>query len=368
MWLVIMSSDIVIYHKNYPESIDTDVLDVRVTEWTNRMSSGGELFSSLMNSEEQELLNNLAYADTDNGTLGAAAGTTVSMAGMSTPVIYLAATGGETVQLVMNNFLLFGAAGGLAAGIAVGTTLWALVRRSRQKEKDTYSVLLGKLDKYSYVALQCWLSSRYGLAAVPPHYVLKMLDGVRAVNKGQDSKDVEFSDDGHPGRLWKFSYSGNNSWFVEEAKTVEAKEASVALAAAKPETVSLPGECALLMESFMNWQAKLAKLNLPTESQHAFLRRGEDVRQAVSTYEKLVELDDAESIAEGEQHLAEVLTVLNEEARGMVSAVAAGLNDEFRVQKDYLRSRQLVEGVIPSALMLEAKTNDVEKEMNQHVN
>lgn len=368
MWLVIMSSDIVIYHKNYPESIDTNVLDVRVTEWANRMSSGGELFSSLVNSEEQELLNNLAYAYTADGALGATAGTVVSMAGMSAPVVYLAATGGESVQLVMNNFLLFGAGGGLAAGIAVGTTLWALVRRSRQKEKDTYSGLLRKLDKFEHVALQSWLGSRYGLAAVSARYVSKMLDSVRAVNKGQDSKDVEFSDDGHPGRLWKFSYSGNNSWFVEEAKTVEAKEASVALAAAKPEEVSLPGECALLMESFMNWQAKLAKLNLPTESQHAFLRRGEDVRQAVSTYVKLVELDDAESIVEGEQHLAEVLTVLNEEARGMVSAIAAGLNDEFRVQKDYLRSRQLVEGVTSSALMLESKTNDVEKEVNQHVN
>jgi len=364
MWLVIMSSDIVIYHKDYPESIDTNVLDVRTTEWTNRMSSGGELFSSLVNSEEQELLYKLAYADDESGTLGAAAGTTVGLAGAFTPIVYLATTGGEPVQLVMNNLLLFGSGGGVAAGIAVGVTLWTLVRRGRQKEKDTYSGLLRKLDKFEHYALQMWLSSRYGLSTVSTRYVSKMLDSVRAVNKGQDSKDVEFSDDGHPDRLWKFSYGGNNSWFVEEAKTVEAKEASVALPAARSETVSLPGECALLMESFMNWQAKLAKLNLPTESQHAFLRRGEDVRQAVSTYVKLVELDDAESIVEGEQHLAEVLTVLNEEARGMVSAVAAGLNDEFRVQKDYLRSRQLVEGVTSSALMLETKTVDMKEGQN----
>lgn len=368
MWLVIMSSDIVIYHKNYPESIDTNVLDVRVTEWANRMSSGGELFSSLVNSEEQELLHKLAYADDESGALGAAAGVLISLVGSSTPVVYMAASGLEPVESVMNNFLLFGFGGGVAAGIAAGAALWAVVHRERKEEKNAYSGLLRKLDRFEHDALQGWLGSRYGLSTVSTRYVSKMLDSVRAVNKGQDSKDVEFSDDGHPGRLWKFSYGGNNSWFVEEAKTVEAKEASVALPATRSEEVSLPGECALLMESFMNWQAKLAKLNLPTESQHAFLRRGEDVRQAVSTYVKLVELDDAESIVEGEQHLAEVLTVLNEEARGMVSAVAAGLNDEFRVQKDYLRSRQLVEGVTSSALMLEAKTNDAEKELNQNVN
>lgn len=127
------------------------------------------------------------------------------------------------------------------------------------------------------------------------------------------------------------------------------------------EQASLPLSIQGLVESLNSRLERLSEFDLSVDEAHDVKRIQQDARQALTTFQRLVKLADAEFSVKGEQNVAEVFAILNEEARLMVGSVASGLNSDLLAQKGYLRSRHALKSS-SSELMLGSVVSPAEAE------
>jgi hypothetical protein len=354
-----MSTDIVVYKKDKPVGVSVDTFVQHVYSWQVVVGSGSELFVPVLPVQARVVAEKRDDSDYGMAKYGLLPGF-VTFAGSAVPLLAVASP--ETMALCL-----------VFCGVNVVTSLltgfgsFKIFRKVTRKEKSKSELVLNEAFKQDKQGLKRWLDTRYGLASVTDYTLSKM---VTNMYRGESTRFLS-ANSGE--RLWNFAYDSiKDGWFVEELKSVAQKEAGLALTAGKTSTVSskgvkdeqlveaekLPGECAVLLESFQSRQSSLAELSLSTEAQHVIRRSQEDLRQALSLYSKMVAVGKSDVAA---VRLGESLSLLIEELNVLLEQEFESLDNEFQAQHAYLKSRQLGYGQEPGLVLdaLEVQKKDV---------
>jgi hypothetical protein len=367
-----MSTEVTVWNKKELEKLDFGTYESISKNWLEKTESGSELFVPVLSLATR---NNLVGSIPNFQSIinwGIVPGGMALFA----PFFFADALADPSNPWAVFNFVGVGFGGLLGVGAVTGTGIYGVVKRVKHNQITLTRHILSHSSKTDYLGLRLWLQSRYNLSEVP-HKNLKMM-----VQNMYDSKQTAFVDASKPGRFWSLEYNREmEGWFVKEIHTdaqqeLALVEAAVSMPASAVTTVSqtkasaigtpaiteeLSGECAVLLEGFQDRQKSLKNLVLSTESQHLVLRSQEDLRQGLALYSKMVAVGKPEEAA---IFLGETLSLLIEELNVVLDKEFESLRSEFKTQHTYLKSRQAVEGVIPSALMLEAKAVDMKEGQN----
>ena len=364
-----MSTEIVVWDKKELEKLDFGTYELITKNWLEKTESGSELFVPVLS---QATRNGLVSSIPNYQSIfnwGIVPGGMALFA----PFFFADALVDPSNSWAVFNFVGVGLGGMLGVGAVAGTGMYGVLKRVKRKQITLTRDILSHSSKTDYLGLRLWLQSRYNLSKVP-HKNLKTM-----VQNMYDGKQTAFVDASKPGRFWSLEDNREmGGWFVKEIHTDAQQELTLVEAAvsvpasvvsqAKVSAVSspavaeaLPGECAVLLEGFQERQKSLKDLVLSIESQHLVLRSQEDLRQGLALYAKMVAVKKPEEAA---MFLGETLSLLIEELNVVLDKEFESLQSEFKTQHTYLKSRQAVEGVIPSALMLEAKTIDMKEGQN----
>ena len=357
-----MSTDIVVYKKDKPVSVSVDTFVQHTDSWQAVVESGSELFVPVLPSQARavaEKRDNSEYGMAKYGLLPGF----VTFTGSAVPLLVTASPGTTALS-----FAFLGV--NVVASLLTGLGSLKIFRKVTRKEKAKSEFVLVEAFKHDKQGLKRWLDTRYGLSSVTDYTLSTM---VTNMYRGESTRFLSVNSGE---RLWNFAYdSTKDGWFVEELKSVAQKEAGLALTAGKTSAVSLvaskgvkdeqlveaeklPGECAVLLESFQARQLSLAELSLSTEAQHVIRRSQEDLRQALSLYSKMVAVGKSDVAA---VRLGESLSLLIEELNVLLEQEFESLDNEFQAQHAYLKSRQLGYGQEPGLVLnaLEVQKKDV---------
>lgn len=221
--------------------------------------------------------------------------------------------------------LYFAAICGPAAGMS-GLVPLLLPHWMRRKRKQVNSIMA-----LQALGVQSWLKARYGITV--PRDVLP-----RIALDAWIGREIKFAD--VTNRQWimvPFRAETNEThWRIEEKKT-ETRVEAVTAEAAVSSVVILPNEAKTLHESIKTRLGVLGGYNLSVDSAHSVRRAEQEAAQAISTYQKLDRLGEAES---GYSGLVEVLSEVNEELHHVVQSEAGELRKQLAVQSNYLRDKK----------------------------
>lgn len=354
-----MSTDIVVYKKDKPVGVSVDTFVQHADSWQAVVESGSELFVPVLPGQARVIAKKRNESDYGMSKYGLLPGF-ATFIGSAVPM--LATTSPETMAF---SFAFLGV--NVAASLLTGFGSFKIFRKVTREEKTKSEFVLNEAFKHDKQGLKRWLDTRYGLSSVTDYTLSKM---VTSMYRGESTR---FLSTNSGERLWNFVYdSTKDGWFVEELKSVAQKEAGLALTAGKTSAVSskgvkdeqlveaskLPGECAVLLESFQSRQLSLSELSLSTEAQHVIRRSQEDLRQALSLYSKMVAVGKSDVAA---VRLGESLSLLIEELNVLLEQEFESLDNEFQAQHAYLKSRQLGYGQEPGLVLnaLEVQNKDV---------
>jgi hypothetical protein len=357
-----MSTDIVVYKKDKPVGVSVDTFAQHADSWQAVVESGSELFVPVLPVQARAVAEKRDDSEYGMAKYGLLPGF-VTFTGSAVPLLAVASPGTTALS-----FAFLGV--NVVASLLTGFGSFKIFHKVTRKEKAKSELVLVEAFKHDKQGLKRWLDTRYGLASVTDDTLYTM---VAQMYRGNSTQFVSTNNEE---RLWNFAYdSTKDGWFVEELKSVAQKEAGLALTAGKTsagslvsskgvkdeqlvEAEKLPGECAVLLESFQSRQSSLAELSLSTEAQHVIRRSQEDLRQALSLYSKMVAVGKSDIAA---VRLGESLSLLIEELNVLLEQEFESLDNEFQAQHAYLKSRQLGYGQEPGLVLdaLEVQKKDV---------
>jgi hypothetical protein len=300
-----------------------------VTYWYERMSSGRERFSPVV----EKWFASSARTEAEPFTLGTALyfGTCFGIVGLPFGVVAAIVSG-----------LFFDTGAEALAPVLVGSALttgfaWQPFTIAKTKKAQ---YLYQQILTHTSQGLVSWMQARYGLtiSAAEAGTVAKAVLGL--------DRNIPFTD--ISGKPWLLKLNKKSEEYqVEEVpvaskklvknKKKKSQQLSLSKEIASTKPVALPDEANTVFQKIKSHLGQLNQLSLNTENMHIINRVADDVREAVSAYEKLQVLG-AETI--GGTELTRVLGLLDTE-------LAQIIQDEIDVARgtlvshgDYVQARQ----------------------------
>jgi len=254
------------------------------------------------------------------------------------PVALLGSGLAETHML-----LLFGTAAVAFSAIPLG--IWHKIRFSRNP------IVISKMVIVTASLVEVWLEDVYG-ESFSDEDVRRMAEFI-IVNEvplqvfvAESGRSYQLkSSESEPGAAEQAYY------LVEQREAVVVGERAAESVLELPEVasdseVALPESVDALLVSLLGRLSRLKTVGSDVEVSHQVSRMQQDAQQALFTYQKLMKLGDPDGVVEAGRALSEVLGLLNDEARMLVTAESSMLANDFRVQREYLRSRTSADALV----------------------
>jgi len=253
---------------------------------------------------------------------------------------------------------------GTAVVTAVPLGLWHRTRFSRN------AVVVSKMVTVTVSLVEVWLEDVYGESFSDEDVRLM----AEAIIVNEVPSEIFVAESGRPYQL-KSSESEAGAteqayYLVEQREAVVAGERAAESVLELPEVVSdpevaLPESVDALLVSLLGRLSRLKTVGSDVEVSHQVShqvsRMQQDAQQALFTYQKLMKLGDPDGVVEAGRALSEVLGLLNDEARMLVTAKSSVLANDFRVQREYLRSRTSADALVlaPGVSAVDVSKKDV---------
>lgn len=249
---------------------------------------------------------------------------------------------------------------GTAVVTAVPLGLWHRTRFSRN------AVVVSKMVTVTVSLVEVWLEDVYGESFSDEDVRLM----AEAIIVNEVPSEIFVAESGRPYQL-KSSESEPDAaeqayYLVEQREAVVVGERAAESVLELPEVVSdsevaLPESVDALLVSLLGRLSRLKTVGSDVEVSHQVSRMQQDAQQALFTYQKLMKLGDPDGVVEAGRALSEVLGLLNDEARMLVTAKSSMLANDFRVQREYLRSRTSADALVltPGVSAVDVSKKDV---------
>ena len=252
---------------------------------------------------------------------------------------------------------------GTAVVTAVPLGLWHRTRFSRN------AVVVSKMVIVTASLVEVWLEDVYGesfsdedVSQMAEFIIVNEVPSEIFVAESGRSYQLK-SSESEPGAAEQAYY------LVEQREAVVVGERAAESVLELPEVVSdpevaLPESVDALLVSLLGRLSRLSRLKTvgsDVEVSHQVSRMQQDAQQALFTYQKLMKLGDPDGVVEAGKALSEVLGLLNDEARMLVTAKSSMLANDFRVQREYLRSRTSADALVltPGVSAVDVSKKDV---------